>query len=220
MKAVFFDLDGTLLNTLPDIRAAINYALRAYDGKEAGDEDVRRYVGHGLHRALSQAVIEKEPKGLDENEMSLMFALMLNAYRRHPTEGTVPYPGIAELLSELKERGIKLGVVSNKEDSIVQEIIDGLLPDTFDFVSGERQGFPLKPDPSLLLYGLGEVGASCSESVYVGDSEVDAETGRRAGVRTVIVSYGFRTEDELKASGIRSDAENAYKLAEILESIP
>ncbi len=220
MKAVFFDLDGTLLNTLPDIRAAINYALRAYDGKEADDEDVRRYVGHGLHRALSQAVIEKEPKGLDENEMSLMFALMLNAYRRHPIEGTVPYPGIAELLSALKERGIKLGVVSNKEDSIVQEIIDGLLPDTFDFVSGERQGFPLKPDPSLLLYGLGKVGASCGESVYVGDSEVDAETGRRAGIRTVIVSYGFRTEEELKASGIRSEAENAYKLAEILESIP
>ena len=102
---------------------------------------------------------------------------------------------------------------------IVQEIVGKLAPGIFSYVSGERRGFPLKPDPSLLLEGLAAAGSSVSEAVYVGDSEVDAETGRRAGIRTVIVSYGFRSEDELAASGIKSMAGSAYKLDEILESI-
>ena len=221
MKAVFFDLDGTLFDTLPDIKAAINYALRAYDGKEASDDDIRRYVGRGLRRALAQAAAEKHPADLaDENDFSLMFELLISYYMHHPADHAEPYPGIMEMLEHLRSRGIALGIVSNKADSIVQEIVGKLAPGIFSFVSGERRGFPLKPDPSLLLEGLAAVGSSVSEAVYVGDSEVDAETGRRAGIRTVIVSYGFRSEAELAASGIKSMAGNAYKLDEILESIP
>ena len=217
MKAVFFDLDGTLLDTLPDIRNAINYALRAYDGEEASSADVRRYVGRGLYRALSSAAAEKNPKGLDENEFNLMFALMKNYYSRHAVVETKPYPGIAELLHSLKRKGIRLGIVSNKADSIVKEIIGELLPDIFDFVSGEREGYPLKPDPKLLLDGIEAVGSSPAETVYVGDSEVDAETGKRAGIRTVIVSYGFRSREELGRNGIETSADNAEELAERLE---
>ena len=219
MKAVFFDLDGTLLDTLPDIRNAINYALRAYDGDEASYDDVRRYVGRGLYKALSSAAIEKHPKGLDENEFGLMFALMKNCYMRHPVVETKPYPGIPELLSVLKSKGIKLGIVSNKADQIVKEIISELLPDTFDFISGEREGYPLKPDPKLLLEGIASVGASPSETVYVGDSEVDAETGKRAGVKTLIVSYGFRNKEELEGNGIEISADSAEELHEKLESM-
>ena len=219
MKAVFFDLDGTLLDTLPDIRRAMNYALAAYDGEEASEEDVRRYVGRGLHRALSQAVVEKHPKGLDEDEFELMFALMLNAYKRHPVVETVPYPGIPELLAELKEKGVKLGIVSNKADTVTQEIISSILPSLFDFVSGENGRYPLKPDPSLLLHGLASVGSSPAEAVYIGDSEVDAVTGERAGVRTLIVSYGFRTKAELEENGINSPIDDVRALKERLESL-
>ncbi len=219
MKAVFFDLDGTLLDTLPDIRNAMNYALRAYDGEAASDSEVRRYVGRGLHRALTQAALEKKPRGLDENEFELMFQLMMASYRKHPVDETRPYPGIEALLGRLKSDGVRIGIVSNKADQIVQEIIDALLPGIFDFVSGEKPGFPLKPDPSLLLSGLEAVGSSPAEAVYVGDSEVDAETGKRAGVRTLIVSYGFRTRAELEKNGVEIAADDVKALDEILKSI-
>ena len=219
MNAVFFDLDGTLLDTLPDIRNAMNYALRAYDGETASDEDVRRYVGRGLYRALASAAAEKNPKGLDEGEFELMFQLMTSYYRRHAVVQTAPYPGMKELLSHLKDEGMKLGIVSNKADEIVQEIVSELLPDTFDFVSGERRDYPLKPDPSLLLEGLKEVGSSADNAVYIGDSEVDAETGKRAGIRTLIVSYGFRRKEELEKNGVITSASSVAELSQLLDNM-
>ena len=219
MKTAFFDLDGTLFDTLPDIRKAMNYALSAYDGEKATADEVRRYVGRGLHRALSLAAAEKNPKGLDEDEFELMFQLMVSAYEKHPVDETRPYPGIPQLLGNLKSRGIKLGIVSNKSDSIVQEIVSSLMPGVFDFVMGEGRGFPLKPDPSGLLYGIRETGGCIEEAVYVGDSEVDAETGKRAGVRTLIVSYGFRTRAELEKSGVSVSANSVEELDELMKTL-
>ena len=228
MKAVFFDLDGTIFDTLDDITAAINYALRVYDGEEATKEEVRGYVGKGLRRALSLAVAAKHPNGIvDEEEFSLMFTVMMNYYIHHPVVHTKAYDGIPELLSDLKKGRVKLGIVSNKRNEIVQEIVSALLPDTivtallpdtFDYVSGEVAGYPLKPDPTLLVSALKKVGSSPAEALYVGDSEVDAETGRRAGIRTFIVSYGFRTEAELRESGIENTINNVETLSEKLKN--
>lgn len=219
MKAVFFDLDGTIFDTLDDITAAINYALRVYDGEEATKEEVRGYVGKGLRRALSLAVAAKHTNGIvDEEEFSLMFTVMMNYYIHHPVVHTKAYNGIPELLSDLKKGGVKLGIVSNKRNEIVQEIVTALLPDTFDYISGEVAGYPLKPDPTLLVSALKKVGSSPAEALYVGDSEVDAETGRRAGIRTFIVSYGFRTEEELRESGIENTINNVETLSEKLKN--
>ena len=219
MKAVFFDLDGTVFDTLDDIAAAINYALRVYDGSEATREEVRGYVGRGLRRALSSAVAAKSPQGIvDDEEFALMFTVMMNYYIHHPAVHTKLYDGMKELLLFLKGKGIRLGIVSNKRDEIVQEIVSALLPDVFDFVSGEVPGYPLKPDPKLLLSAIAEVGSAPDEAVYAGDSEVDAETGKRAGIKTFIVSYGFRTKEELLRSGIDSDIDNVEKLAENLKT--
>ena len=219
MKAVFFDLDGTIFDTLDDITAAINYALRVYDGEEATKEEVRGYVGKGLRRALSLAVAAKHPNGIvDEEEFSLMFTVMMNYYIHHPAVHTKAYDGIPDLLSDLKKGRVKLGIVSNKRNEIVQEIVTALLPDTFDYVSGEVAGYPLKPDPTLLVSALKKVGSSPAEALYVGDSEVDAETGRRAGIRTFIVSYGFRTEEELRESGIENTINNVETLSEKLKN--
>ena len=159
------------------------------------------------------------PNGIvDEEEFSLMFTVMMNYYIHHPAVHTKAYDGIPELLSDLKKGRVKLGIVSNKRNEIVQEIVTALLPDTFDYVSGEVAGYPLKPDPTLLVSALKKVGSSPAEALYVGDSEVDAETGRRAGIRTFIVSYGFRTEEELRESGIENTINNVETLSEKLKN--
>ena len=123
MKAVFFDLDGTLFDTLEDIKAAIDYAIRAYDGESVPLCDVRRYVGRGLRRALANAIVEHCPPIQEEGEQELMYQLMLSYYRKHPADHTSLYPGMGELLSSLKEHGIMMGVISNKADEIVHQII-------------------------------------------------------------------------------------------------
>ena len=217
MKSVFFDLDGTLFNTIGDIRAAINYALKAYDGTEASEDEVRGYVGNGLRRALARAAAEHCPPIPEEGEFELMVQLMMGYYRNHPCVYTVPYPGIPELLSSLSERGIALGLVSNKTDDLVRAVIEKY-GCSFSFVSGQRSDFPLKPDPSLLLYGMESIGADREHTVYAGDSEVDAETARRAGIPSIIVSYGFRTEAALRAAGITETAENTSRLEALLSA--
>lgn len=216
MKAVFFDLDGTLFYTLEDIKAAIDYAIAPYDGDSVPLDDVRRYVGRGLRRALAQAIVEHCPPLEDEGEQELMQALMISYYEKHPVVHTYPYPGIAELLASLKERGVILGIISNKADSIVQEIVSTLSPVPFDFVAGAVPGVPLKPDPSSLLSALSRLSLSKEDIVYVGDSPVDAETASRAGVRSVIVSYGFSSKEELEGRGIEVGAENVAELGYVL----
>ena len=215
MNSVFFDLDGTLFNTIGDIRAAINYALRAYDGTEATENEVRSYVGRGLRRALAKAAAEHCPPIPDEGEFELMVKLMMSYYRNHPCVYTVPYPGIPELLSSLEERNIAIGLVSNKTDDLVRAVIDRY-GYSFSFISGQRPDYPLKPDPSLLLHGIASVGSDKEHSVYVGDSEVDAETASKAGISSIIVSYGFRSEEALRAAGIAETAENASQVASLL----
>lgn len=210
MKAVLFDLDGTLFDTLEDIRSAINYALRAWDGTEASADDVRRYVGRGLRRAMASATAEHCSQ-LEEGEGELMFQLMKSYYRNHPAVYASFYPGVRELLSALKNAGVKVGIVSNKDDGILKEIVSAS-GFAFDYAAGEKPGIPLKPDPKALLDAVAALGSDVSSSVFVGDSEVDAETGKRAGIETLIVSWGFRTADELASSGIHDTSENAEKL--------
>ena len=216
MKAVFFDLDGTLFDTLEDIKAAIDYALAAYDGGPVPLADVRRYVGRGLRRALAQAIVEHCPPLEEEGEQELMYALLLSYYQRHPAVHTVPYPGVMDMLSYLREKGVVIGVISNKADSIVSEIVRTLSSVRFDYVRGAVEGVPLKPDPTALLTAVREFSLSAEDVIYVGDSRVDAETARRAGIRSVIVSYGFSTKDELKTAGIEADTENIAQLRALL----
>lgn len=216
MKAVFFDLDGTLFYTLEDIKAALEYAIRAFDGEALSLDDVRRYVGRGLRRALAQAIVEHCPPLRDEGEQELMYQLMISYYKKHPAVHTRLYPGMDELLRSLKERGIFIGVISNKADEIVQEIMEKLSPVAFDYVRGAVPGTPLKPDPAALDAALAMNGIDKGDVIFVGDSAVDAETARRAGVRSIIVSYGFPTKAELEEAGITPGAENVAELARVL----
>lgn len=218
-KLVVFDLDGTLLDTLEDIRRALNYALSPYDIPPVDREETRRLVGRGLRNALVNAVVESRAV-IEENDMALMYELLLSSYLRHPSENTRPYTGIVELLEYLEERGVKVAVASNKKDEIVQKIVKNVLPSVhFAFVMGQRNGCPLKPDPEGILGEIGRMGITKDEIIYVGDSEVDYRTAENLGCSFVIVNYGFRTEDELEREGIYDTAASPEALKKKLEAL-
>lgn len=218
-KLVVFDLDGTLLNTLPDIMRAINYALSAYDISPVTLEETRQYVGRGLRNALISAV-NRSGAVIEDNDFSLMNELLVSSYLRHPSEKTVPYDGIPELLQTLQEKEIGIAIASNKKDEIVQKIVKNVLPSVrFDFVFGQCGAYPLKPDPEGILTETGKLGLTKDDIIYVGDSEVDYETALNIGCTFFIVNYGFRTRKELEKRGICNTIDTPYLLKEKLLEI-
>ena len=204
MKAVIFDLDGTLLNTLEDVASAINYARKAYDGEIVSLQDTRRYIGNGLFKALMRSFEEHGPE-IDPEEAPIIFCLMMGYYRNHPADYAYPYDGIMELLWTLKEKGIKCAILSNKADDILEDMMDKSFGSfKFDYVIGHRKDFALKPDPRSLYHVLEELGVDKEDVLYVGDSEVDYKTAINAGVKHLIVTYGFRDREILeKLDGVR-----------------
>ncbi len=216
-KLVVFDLDGTLLDTLEDIRGAINYALSAWSVPKVEKEKIRLYVGHGLRNALFTALNNSSIK-VPEEDLPLMVELMMSTYKKHPSDHTVPYPGIVDMLYTLKSEGYLIGVISNKSQFLVEEIIKNVLPDfSFDFVIGQSDKYPLKPDPESLMDMMRHYGADRGSTLYVGDSEVDYLTAKNAEVESIIVNYGFRTKEELEKSGVKETVDDAYTLLKRIE---
>ena len=203
MNSVIFDLDGTLLDTMEDIRSAINYALKAFECSGISGDECRHFVGHGLRNALVQAAVSKHADIRCDEELELMYSLMMGYYRNHPADYAVPYKGVPELLVSLVGEGIKVGILSNKRDELVKVIVKEKFPDIpFAIVKGQTDGVPLKPDKAAFDYVLSRINADKRDVVYIGDSEVDAVTADNAGVARLIVSYGFRREEELRAIGL------------------
>lgn len=218
-KLVVFDLDGTLLDTLPDIQRALNYALSPYEISPLSLEKARHLVGRGLRNALYGAVLESGAR-IEDNDLSLMYELLLSSYMKHPYDNTHPYEGIPELLIHLEREGVMVAIASNKKDEIVQRIVKNTLPSVhFSFVLGQRDCYPLKPDPEGILTEIGKLGLDKTDIVYVGDSEVDAETASNIGCDYFIVNYGFRTKDELNKSGITDTVSSPGELEERLDSL-
>ena len=216
-KLVVFDLDGTLLDTLEDIRGAINYALSAWSVPKVEKDKIRLYVGHGLRNALFTALNNSSIK-VPEEDLPLMVELMMSTYKKHPSDHTVPYPGIFVMLYTLKSEGYLIGVISNKSQFLVEEIIKNILPDfSFDFIIGQSDKYPLKPDPESLMSMMRHYGADRSSTLYVGDSEVDYLTAKNAEVESIIVNYGFRTKEELEKSGVKETVDDAYTLLKRIE---
>lgn len=217
-KIVVFDLDGTLLDTLEDIRRALNYALSAYDFPLISKEKARIYVGNGLRNALTKAVLESK-KRIDEDDFLLMYQLLLSSYKKHPAEKTVAYSGILDLLRELENKGIKVGIASNKNGEIVRSIVKEKLPFSFSFVLGQGDGYPLKPNTEGIMAKLKEEDISLAEAIYVGDSEVDKQTAENLGSSYFIVNYGFRTKEELEEKGITNTLGSVKELKKAIFDI-
>ena len=194
-----FDLDGTLLDTLTDLAASCNYALRTHGMPEHSIDDVRRFVGNGVRKLMERAI----PDGEANPDFEATFATFREYYMHHSLDTTKPYPGIMDTLVELKARGCRLAVVSNKMMAATVELCKHFFPDTIEVAIGENEaeGIKKKPAPDTVLAALKQLGVSGEDAVYVGDSDVDLATARNSGLPCISVLWGFRDRDFLLDHG-------------------
>lgn len=211
-----FDLDGTLLNTIADLAEACNYALEKTGFPTHSLDAYPYFVGNGVRRLLHRVLPEDCRTEENVNHLALHF---YEYYGSHLTCHTVPYPGIRELLAELHGMGYKLAVASNKYQAAVTELIRYYFPDIeWCAVEGQKEGVPTKPDPSIVFEILAQAVEPKAQVLYIGDSGVDMDTARRAGVTSIGVTWGFRPESELTehyADYIVSDTEALLHLARL-----
>lgn len=204
---VLFDLDGTLLDTLEDLKDAVNAALGQFGYPPRTREEVRRFVGNGAARLMEKAV----PEGVDYLPALTAFQTYYQANCRRKT---APYAGVADALAALK-RKYPVAIVSNKPDGAVKALCAGYFPGVFAL--GEQEGCPRKPAPDMIFKAMAAIGAD--RCVYVGDSEVDIATARNAGVPCVSVLWGFRDRDVLEQAGGQYFCEDSVALVRTVETM-
>ena len=194
-----FDLDGTLLDTLGDLAASTNYALRTHGMPEHSLDDVRRFVGNGVRVLMERAV----PQGAENPQFEAAFQTFRTHYMQHSLDTTKPYDGILETLEALKAEGCRLAVVSNKMMAATQELCRHFFRDTIEVAIGEHeaQGIRKKPAPDTVNEAFRQLGVGKERAVYVGDSDVDILTARNSGLPCISVLWGFRDRDFLVAHG-------------------
>ena len=197
IKAVVFDLDGTLLDTLDDLMNGLNAALSENGMPERSRTDVRRFVGNGLAKLVERAI----PDGRENPLYEKTLADTRRFYAQKCRENTKPYDGIAELLAALQQKGLRLAVVSNKPDAQVKKLCGEFFPGQISAAIGQREGVPLKPAADPVLEALRLLDTSPADAVYVGDSDVDILTAKNAGLPCISVLWGFRDRPLLESAG-------------------
>lgn len=215
IKACIFDLDGTLTDTLESLHYSVNLTLKEMGLDQITKEQCQSFVGNGAKYLLDKAIRtagDAEGKRLDE---------AMEVYRRvfdeNCTYKVVPYEGITEMIEELRKRNVKLGVLSNKPHRQTQKVVREIFGEgVFDAAQGQQEQISRKPSPDGVFYVLNELGVSKEESLYIGDSEVDVATGKNAETKTVSVTWGFRTEKELKEAGAEYLIERPEQLLSFL----
>lgn len=211
---VIFDLDGTLLDTIRDLAVAANYALRTNGYPEHTVDDVRRFVGNGVRKLMERAL----PEGITDEAFQKAFADFKKYYAENNVVHTVPYAGIMELLSELKGRGYKLAIVSNKFDDAVKRLAAHFFCGIVSVAIGETLFIHRKPAPDMVFEALQKLGSTPDESLYVGDSEVDIATARAAGMDCVSVAWGFRSKATLLSAGAGRIVDSPRELLDVLDA--
>lgn len=211
-KAVIFDLDGTLLDTLKDLANSVNYALREFGYPERTIDEVRRFIGNGVIKLMERAT----PDGIDEEAFEKCFNTFRSHYLEHMYDNTKPYEGIIEMLSILKEKGVKTAVVSNKLHSGVVGLCEDFFGGQLTSAYGVNTEDERKPQPKNVLRALTDLGVGAEETVYVGDSDVDVQTAKNAGLKCIGVTWGFRSMEELLEAGAEYIAHSAEETADIV----
>jgi len=210
MKAVLFDLDGTLLDTLEDLSNSVNYALVHHGFPQRTSREIRSFLGNGARKLIRSSL----PEGKECSEESVFYAF-LKHYALHSRDYTKPYPGIPQLMDSLQKDGTKVAIISNKYDTAVQKLKEIYFPHA-DFAVGEKDNIARKPAPDSVFAAMKLFESAPEECVYVGDSEVDIQTAKNAGIACVTVTWGFRDREDLEKAGATHFADSCEDLARIL----
>ena len=211
-KAVLFDMDGTVLDTVGDLTDAINVSLEKFGFPVRSQEEVKSFLGKGPAHFVNCAV----PEGTDEATRRQVLAFYEPYYDSHCQIKTAPYPGIMELLHCLKNRGIQLAVISNKQEPAVKALAARHFGDLLALAVGTSDSIPCKPNPAAVLSAMGELGVEKSETLYVGDMDVDLNTARNAGIDCVCVAWGFLGRKKLESLGAEHIVDSTEELLEFI----
>lgn len=220
-KGVVFDLDGTLVDSLPGIARGLNLGIQALGFAPLPEEAVRKMVGRGA-RELCRSALQAIQGGIASEEDPLIDKILEGFMRFYPDtwqNGTIPYPGIREMLSDLKAKGFKLGVLSNKPHLVTVPLVASVFPEIgFNTVMGFSPEFPRKPDPTSLLHIVNGWGLTPDDVCMVGDSAHDGNTGKNAGTHLLLVGWGYSERKQLEDFGVPI-CETAESLTEQIEKI-
>lgn len=194
-ETVIFDLDGTLLDTLDDLVTSVNEYLAESGHPLRTREEIRAFLGYGARELVRDAL----PEPLSGEALDTAVDEYKQVYRRNMTDSTKPYDGILEMLKALKDASVRTAVVSNKPDNSVVDLCRTMFGDLVSIAAGDQPGFARKPHPQLVEHVMHELSADPATTLYVGDSEVDVETAKNAGIDGAAVTWGFRDRDVLEA---------------------
>ena len=209
-KAVLFDMDGTVLNTLDDLADSVNRSLSEFSLPTVAPSVVRKNLGNGAEFLIRNCV----PIGTPEDLCARVLSFYKPWYDAHCCIRTRPYEGIIDLMRTLKDRGFRLAIISNKPDTAVQELAAAFFPGLLDVAVGESLGIRRKPNPDSVLEAVSRMGLSVADCVYVGDSEVDIITARNAEMPCISVGWGFRDKETLLSSGASILVQTPEELSE------
>lgn len=216
-EAVLFDLDGTLLDTLEDLKDSVNYIMEKYHFPKRTLDEVRNAVGNGIHKLIERSV----PKETDAETIESAFCDFMTYYQKNCMVKTKPYPGMEELLDRLKTDGCKLAVVTNKGNEAVQEMIPHYFGGIFEIAIGTTKEMPKKPAPDTAYFVLEKMHTEKEKALFIGDSQVDVETAKNAGIDSILVTWGFRDRETLIKAGavnLAGDTKELYhKIQEMQE---
>jgi len=212
-KGIIFDMDGTLIDTLDDLTASMNYALGQLGCPARCRDECRRMVGNGLAKFAERALPDDRKDLRDE-----LLAIMVPHYQQHCLDKTAPYEGISQVVRTLRDRGIRMAVLTNKNQAPAEAIIRHFWNDApFDPVVGICEGRKVKPDPSSVLEILGRWQLNASDVLFIGDSEVDIQTARAAGVASIGCEWGFRDTEQLLAAGAEILIQQPLQIIDIID---
>ena len=196
-ELIVFDMDGTILDTLEDLKNSMNHTLKLHNMPERTLDEIRSFVGNGIRKLIERAVMS----GTSTEQIDVIHKDFMEHYEIHCADFTRPYDGVNDLIKELRNRGYKTAVVSNKADGAVQDLCVQYFPGLFDLAIGERPEIAKKPAADMVNLALNKLNVSKEKAIYIGDSDVDVATARNSKLDMIAVDWGFRTREFLVEQG-------------------